>query len=297
MNSQPVARITIPHNSSDWTTYGTYEATLTGNISVGTHDVYLEFKNDAMNGYAQNCDYFTFIEKEEIPTEEPTTEKPTEAPTEKPTEIPKYTVTVDGTVVATIDKGATYTFPTAANVGYYGDGKLYKSGSTYTVNNDVSFSSVNLRMSKTPNLKYVKPAGLRFSGKIVCNDEGVFSSSSIAESGLLIAPNDYLSNGSELSMNSGVKYSKVVTNVWVNSVPGSFATSFDGIIAKNYERDFVSRGYMIVNYADGSSATLYSATSTPTSVSEIAYKTYRNKNVYNALSAENKELILEYMGD
>jgi hypothetical protein len=213
-----------------------------------------------------------------------------------PTPSEKYTVTVDGTVVATVDAGTTYTFPTTANVGYYGDGKLYKSGSTYTVNKDVSFSSVNLRMSKTPNLKYVKPAGFRFSGKIVCSDEALFSSNAIVESGLLIAPNDYLSNGSELSMNSGVKYSKVATSVWVNNVLGSFATSFDGIIAKNYERDFVSRGYMIVNYADGSRATLYSAVSTPTSVSELAYKTFRNKTVYNSLSEANKELILEYAG-
>jgi cell division septation protein DedD len=208
----------------------------------------------------------------------------------------EYTVTLDGTVVATVEAGETYTFPTTANVGYYGDGKLYNSGSTYTVNGDVSFSSVNLRMSKTPNIKYVKPAGFRFSGKIVCSDEALFSSNAIVESGLLIAPNDYLSNGSELSMNSGVKYSKVVTSVWVNNVLGSFATSFDGIIAKNYERDFVSRGYMIVNYADGSRATLYSAVSTPTSVSELAYKTFRNKTVYNSLSEANKELILEYAG-
>ena len=151
-------------------------------------------------------------------------------------------------------------------------------------------------MGKTPNLKYVKPAGLRFSGKITCDDEALFSSGSIVESGLLIAPNDYLSNGSELSMNSGVKYSKIKTNVWVNNVPGSFATSFDGIIAKNYERDFVSRGYMIVNYADGSRATIYSATSTPTSVSELAFKILRNASVYNSLSPANQALIDEYAG-
>jgi hypothetical protein len=53
---------------------------------------------------------------------------------------------------------------------------------------------------------------------------------------------------------------------------------------------------MIVNYADGSRATLYSAVSTPTSVSELAYKTFRNKTVYNSLSEANKELILEYAG-
>jgi hypothetical protein len=233
----------------------------------------------------------------EIPTEPETEEPTTEAPTEPETEVSTYTVSVDGEVVAEVEEGSEYTLPLTANVGYFGDGKLYTSGGKYTVNKNVSFSAVNLRMSKTPNLKYVKPAGLRFSGKIVCEDEGVFSSGSIVESGLLIAPNDYLSNGSELSMNSGVKYTKTNTSVWVNNVLGSFATSFDGIIVKNYERDFVSRGYMVVDYADGSRATLYSAVSTPTSVSELAYKTFRNKTVYNALSAENQELILEYMGN
>jgi lysophospholipase L1-like esterase len=211
--------------------------------------------------------------------------------------ITTYTVTLDGTVVATLEAGQTYTLPTAANVGYYGDGKLYKGGSTYTVTKDVSFSAVNLRMSKTPNLKYVRPAGLRFSGKIACNDEALFSSNAIVESGILVTPNDYLSNGSELSMNAPVKYTKIKTGVWVNNVLGSIAVSFDGIIEKNYERDFVSRGYMIVDYADGSRATLYSAVSTPTSVSELAYNIFRNKNVYNSLSADNKALIIEYMGN
>jgi beta-glucanase (GH16 family) len=219
-----------------------------------------------------------------------------EPTTEAPTQATKYTVTLDGAVVATVDKGMTYIFPTSANVGYYGDGKLYKAGSTYTVNKNVSFSSVNIRMSKEPNLRYVRPAGLRFSGKIVCEDEGVFSSGAIVESGLLIAPNDYLSNGSELSMSSGVKCTKIKTNIWVNNIPGSFATSFDGIISKNYERDFVSRGYMIVEYADGTRTAVYSAVSTPTSVSELAFNVFKNKTIYNSLNDTNKQIVLEYMG-
>lgn len=211
-------------------------------------------------------------------------------------DVQTYDVTIDGEVVATVEEGSEYVLPTAANVGYFGDGALYKGGSTYTVNKDISFSSVNLRMGKVPNLKYVLPAGIRFQGKIVCADEGLFSSGSIIESGLLVVPNDYLINGEELSLNSDVKFSKIKTTVWVNNVLGSFATSFDGILEKNYERDFVSRGYMIVEYADGTRTAVYSAVSTPTSVSELAFNVFKNKTIYNSLNDTNKQIVLEYMG-
>ena len=95
---------------------------------------------------------------------------------------------------------------------------------------------------------------------------------------------------------SNIGQMRVPVTSWTSNVLGSFASSVDGIKEKNYEREYVSRGYMIVNYADGSRATVYSGLSTPTSVSELAYKTFRNKTVYNALSAEYKEMILDYAG-
>ena len=61
MNGNPVGRIQTPQNSSDWNTYTTIKGDLTTRIPAGTHDVYLSFKNDSMQGYTQNCDYFNFI--------------------------------------------------------------------------------------------------------------------------------------------------------------------------------------------------------------------------------------------
>lgn len=60
MNSTPVGVIQTPKNSSDWNTYTSVTADLTTKITKGTHDIYLEFKNSSMTGYAQNCDYFKF---------------------------------------------------------------------------------------------------------------------------------------------------------------------------------------------------------------------------------------------
>lgn len=68
MDSTPVGVIQTPHNSSDWSTYTTVTADLTTNISAGTHDIYLEFKNSSMSGYAQNCDYFVFGKAAEFVT-------------------------------------------------------------------------------------------------------------------------------------------------------------------------------------------------------------------------------------
>lgn len=73
MNGTPVGQISTPHNSSDWSTYSTVTGDLTTKIKSGTHDIYLEFKNSSMSGYAQNCDYFTFIKaQEEVTTEKKT---------------------------------------------------------------------------------------------------------------------------------------------------------------------------------------------------------------------------------
>lgn len=66
MDSTPVGVISTPNNSSDWNTYTTVTADLTTNIAAGTHDIYLEFVNDSMAGYAQNCDYFVFGKAMEI---------------------------------------------------------------------------------------------------------------------------------------------------------------------------------------------------------------------------------------
>ena len=75
MDSTPVGKISTPHNSSDWNNYSTVTGDLTTKITSGTHDIYLEFVNDSMAGYAQNCDYFTFIKaQEETTTPEPVTE-------------------------------------------------------------------------------------------------------------------------------------------------------------------------------------------------------------------------------
>lgn len=68
MNSTPVATVSTPNNSSNWTTYSTVKADLATNIPAGTHDIYLEFVNDSMSGYAQNCDYFVFGKAAEVVT-------------------------------------------------------------------------------------------------------------------------------------------------------------------------------------------------------------------------------------
>lgn len=68
MDGTPLGVIQTPHNSSDWRTYTTVTADLNTNISAGTHNIYLEFKNSSMSGYAQNCDYFVFGKASEFVT-------------------------------------------------------------------------------------------------------------------------------------------------------------------------------------------------------------------------------------
>lgn len=62
MSSTPVGTIQTPNNSSDWSTYSTVTGKLSTKIPAGTHNIYLEFKNSANSGYAQNCDYIQFNE-------------------------------------------------------------------------------------------------------------------------------------------------------------------------------------------------------------------------------------------
>ena len=201
----------------------------------------------------------------------------------------EYTVTVDGTEVATVEEGDTYTLPTTANVGYYVDGALYAPGAELTVNGDVAATSVNITAAMGASIRMTTPAGIRFRASIEAADE-VFDNVITGE-GMLIAPADlYADNGNELAIDSDYTKVNVVNNGWYNNTVGTYCGSLVGIGAANYGRNFVAKAYVTVQYADGTTATVYSNTTATKSVRGIA-TAIQASDEYNNLSVAQKTLI------
>jgi hypothetical protein len=205
----------------------------------------------------------------------------------------KHTVSVDGVEVAQVIDGDTYKIPDNV-VGYYTDGKLYKHGSKFVVEDDVEFTSVNIQISKAASIKYEIPASIRYKAKINATEEAI--QNAVVSQGMLVTPESTYTNYGELNLNAQYKKVNIVSTGWYNNTVGTYCASLAGIKDVHYDRDFVARAYMTVKYADGSSETVYSNTVTGQSVSGIAYK-LKNSSSYSNLSDAHKSYIDIFIGE
>ncbi len=233
--------------------------------------------------------------------------------------IPNYTWTVDGNPGGTVPAGTKITLPNTAAIGYlleYTDGEgqgvtddLYKPGADYTVNRNVNFISINeVSMQQTDKVSmYYKQGenqrGMRFLGKLTVNEESDTNilSSDAFQTGMLICAEDtyYELLGEDMTIEKAEQFEYLInaqnnsekTRKWITGQPGSFACGIVNVKDYNIPRNFLSRGYVIVNYVDGDSQVIYGDPSTPRNVKWIATQVFNDKTTYDKLPSWKKEIV------
>ena len=186
--------------------------------------------------------------------------------------VVKHTVTVDG-VATEVEENSVYILGDAT-YGYYADGKMYKAGTEITVTSDMTFTSVNtlsVTMANGAGIRYQGTAGIRFQAAVVSDNAAALADQSVIKEGTLITAEDiYEANGSSLTLTSAGTKVNVKNTGWYNDSVGTYCGSLCNIVESNYIREFTAVGYVTVEYADGTSTTVYSAKGPVRSISQVA---------------------------
>jgi hypothetical protein len=186
-----------------------------------------------------------------------------------------YAVTVDGTKVADVEAGDTYTLPTTAQYGYFSGNDLYKAGTQVVVNNDIDFTSltsVSVTMANGAVVKNAAPAGIAFQATVTVNGNTEAVDSTFLSTGMLITANDLFVElgGSELTLDSDYTFKKVQNTGWFAGNTGTYRAGISGVTSDNYIRKFIARGYAQLTYTDGDEVVVYSAMSPVRSIQQVA---------------------------
>lgn len=199
-----------------------------------------------------------------------------------------YNVTVDENVVATVGEGKEYTLPSEAGIGYFDGTDMYKAGSTITVDKDMAFTTVNkediaVGISTGASMRLsniLETTGLRFKGTVTSTVEGLLDSSAI-ETGMLIASNDeYLNNDNTLNLDSTYNKANLENTGWFNNQTGTYYGAIVNIALANYNRAYIARAYVKVQYQDGSaSEPIYSEMSGARSAQTVAQAILKSDNM------------------
>ena len=175
----------------------------------------------------------------------------------------------------------------SAFIGWYGsDGTLYKAGSEYTVNGDVSFTAafIEFSMDKGAFFKIGEnktESGVAFRSRMKAGDYEKF----VKSYGTIILPTDTLS-GKEFTLGNFVVGTSIVKiestkgvtengeTVWLGGL-GSIKTS-------NFTRDFSGRGYIEIEYSDGTTDFVYTDYSDQLNSNNVADMALQYKNTWKA---------------
>ncbi len=191
---------------------------------------------------------------------------------EKPS---KYEVSIDGTKVADVTEGDTYTLPTTAQFGYFVGDDLYKAGAQVVVNGDIDFTSLNsvaVEMANGAVVKNAAPAGIAFQATVTVNENEEAVDAAFLSTGMLITANDLFVElgGSELALDSDYTFKNVENTGWFAGNTGTYRAGITGVTSDNYIRKFIARGYAKLTYTDGTDTVVYSAMSPVRSIQQVA---------------------------
>ena len=193
----------------------------------------------------------------------------------EPAATTTYTVTVDGTKVADVEAGDTYTLPTTAQYGYFTGDDLYKAGAQVVVNGDIDFTSLNsvaVEMAEGAVVKNAAPAGIAFQATVTVNENEEAVDAAFLSTGMLITANDLFveKGGSELALDSDYTFKNVENTGWFAGNTGTYRVGITGVTSENYIRKFIARGYAKLTYTDGTDTVVYSGMSPVRSIQQVA---------------------------
>lgn len=188
-------------------------------------------------------------------------------------------VVIDGEETI-VPEGDTFTFPTTSENGYVSKdySKLYEPSQSIQVTEDLTANSIpkiDCQMLPGASIRTQAPEGVRFVSEVSCNDKDLLRSDSVTF-GTLITTNDFYncSLGKKLTLdtyeNNKDKIQNVPNSNWFKNEVGRFSAGLINVKKVNWNRKFVSQGYMTLNYSNGKHKTLYAGVSTPRSIVEVA---------------------------
>ena len=187
-----------------------------------------------------------------------------------------------------VEDGDDFHLPAGPEYGYLIDDELYPSDNDITVDKDIvaiPINTLNLNMQKGACIRLNSPAGIAY--QTIIETESALLNSNVFTAGTLITPEDYYDEFGKRTLDLDSKYLFInVENIgWLNNTPGYFRGGVINILPSNYDRDFVAKSYVTLNYVNNTKRTVYS------SLSDI-----RNiKQVANALIERNDETITDFI--
>ena len=181
------------------------------------------------------------------------------------------------------------------SLGWWVDGKLYQNGATVAATTDSTIASAVVGFTQTDggSVRIKDPTGLRFQTKVNMADYEKIKGS-VTEQGGVLALTDVV--GASAVTVDNEKCIKVVDadnafHADSTDTDGIYYSSIVGIPAENYGTNISARGYMTVSYADGSSATVYTALTTVRNIRGVAQSAQADTEYYNTLTPEQKAII------
>ena len=222
-------------------------------------------------------------------------------------ESEQYTATVDGEELAVTNN--TVELPTTADYGYYCNGKMYKKGSVVTLEENMTFTSVNkldLTITNGVSIRLVTgETGLRYKATITSDNNEAINSDAIKEGILITTQANYNDTDSNIKIGSdnvlNVANVSETNNKWYaekndtinNKYGGTFCGSIIKMIDSNIPRPFVARAYATIKYEGYSDATvIYTDVIGKKSIQDIA-KLIQEGSKYkeNGYNADEMQII------
>ena len=181
------------------------------------------------------------------------------------------------------------------SLGWWVDGKLYQNGATVAATTESTITSAVVGFTQTDggSVRIKDPTGLRFQTKVNMADYEKIAEV-VTEQGGVLALTDVV--GASAVTVDNEKCIKVVDadnafHADSTDTDGIYYSSIVGIPAENYGTNISARGYMTVSYADGSSATVYTALTTVRNIRGVAQSAQADTEYYNTLTPEQKAII------
>ena len=220
---------------------------------------------------------------------------------------PLHTITIDETEVGQVFDGGTYEFPGPGMVeyteyGYYltsDSTKVYAPQDEITVNSDLDFTgidTVNVTHTNGATIHMVKTEpGIAFRATAQINGNAPIVNSAFTY-GMLITPYDLFTEVYDEDL--VIDNTENQVNVKITSASqmssGTFTIGLIKLKQENLTRDFVSRGYVKINYVDGDSKVVYANNPVEDirrrNIAQVA-RAMKNSAYYNTLEESEKEAV------
>ena len=186
------------------------------------------------------------------------------------------------------------------SLGWWVDGKLYQNGATVAATTESTIASAVVGFTQTDggSVRMKDPTGLRFQTNVNKADYASIQDL-VTEQGGVLALTDVV--GASAVTVDNPKCIKVVDadnafHADSTDTDGIYYSSIVGIPAENYVTNISARGYMTVSYADGSSATVYTALTTVRNIQQVAQRLQQDTEYYNSLPPEQKAIVDGFAG-